>query len=81
MPNGISLCKLHHSAYDNNLLGIDPDYRVQIRRDVLDDYDGPTLRHSIQEVHESKLSLPRHRNARPDRQLLAERFEVFCRAS
>ena len=81
VPNGISLCKLHHSAYDSNLLGIDPDCRVQIRADVLDDSDGPTLRHSIQEVHESKLSLPRQRTARPDRDLLAERFEVFRQAS
>ena len=81
VPNGISLCKLHHSAYDSNLLGIDPDYRVQIRHDVLDDSDGPTLRHSIQEVHESRLSLPRQRKARPDRDLLAERFEVFRQAS
>ena len=81
VPNGISLCKLHHSAYDSNLLGIDPDYRVQIRRDVLDDSDGPTLRHSIQEVHESRLSLPRQRTARPNRDLLAERFELFRQAS
>ncbi len=81
VPNGISLCKLHHSAYDSNLLGIDPDYRVEVRADVLDDSDGPTLRHSIQEVHQSKIALPPTRAARPDRQLLAERFEVFRRAS
>lgn len=81
VPNGISLCKLHHSAYDNDLLGIDPNYRVRIRADVLDDSDGPTLRHSLQEVHESELTLPRRRAARPNRDLLAERFELFQRAS
>ena len=81
VPNGISLCKLHHSAYDTNLLGIDPNYRVQVRSDVLDDCDGPTLRHSIQEVHRSEINLPPSRAARPDRKLLAERFEVFQQAS
>ncbi len=81
VPNGISLCKLHHSAYDSNLMGIDPDYRVQVRPDVLDESDGPTLRHSIQEIHDSKLNLPRQRAARPDRNLLAERFEAFREAS
>ena len=81
VPNGISLCKLHHSAYDSNLLGIDPNYRVRVRADVLNDSDGPTLRHSLQEVHESELTLPRRRAARPNRNLLAERFEVFQRAS
>lgn len=81
VPNGISLCKLHHSAYDSNLLGIDPDYRIQIRADVLDDSDGPTLRHSLQEVHESELTLPRRRAARPNRDLLADRFKLFQQAS
>jgi putative restriction endonuclease len=28
--NGLSLCKLHHAAYDRGLLGILPDYRVTI---------------------------------------------------
>lgn len=81
VPNGISLCKLHHSAYDNDLLGIAPDYRIRVRPDVLEESDGPTLRHSIQAVHDSTLTLPRRKAARPDRDLLAERFETFLRAS
>lgn len=80
VPNGISLCKLHHSAYDSNLLGIDPECRVRIHPEVLKDSDGPTLRHSLQAVHESKLVLPRQRAACPDRNLLAERYEVFREA-
>jgi putative restriction endonuclease len=31
--NGISLCALHHEAYDNVLVGIRPDYRVIINED------------------------------------------------
>ena len=81
VPNGISMCKLHHAAYDNNLLGINPDYRVQIRSDVREEVDGPTLRYAIQSLHGASLHLPRRRAAQPDRDLLAERFEAFLRAS
>ena len=35
VPNGIALCRLHHGAYETDLLGIDADYRVEVRRDVL----------------------------------------------
>lgn len=81
VPNGISMCKIHHAAYDSDLLGVDPDYRVRIREDLLEESDGPTLKHTLQELHGSNLELPRQRAARPDRDLLAERFDRFQRAS
>jgi putative restriction endonuclease len=30
MANGIALCRLHHGAYDNSLLGVQGDYAVAI---------------------------------------------------
>lgn len=77
VPNGLSLCKIHHAAYDSNMVGIDGDYRINVRPDLLEESDGPTLRYSIQEMHGSSLLLPRRRAARPDRDLLGERFERF----
>ena len=41
--NGISLCKLHHAAFDRNFLAIRPDYIVEIRLDLLDETDGQCL--------------------------------------
>lgn len=81
VPNGIAMCKIHHAAFDADMLGIDPDYRVAIRRDLLAETDGPTLRHALQEVHGSRLEVPRQRVARPNRDLLAERWERFEQAS
>ena len=40
-PNGLALCKIHHAAYDQNMLGVSPDYRVVINREVLAEVDGP----------------------------------------
>lgn len=77
VPNGLSLCKIHHSAYDVGILGVDPDYRIHLRRDILDEADGPMLRHGLQEIHGVALSVPRRPVQRPNRDYLAERFERF----
>ena len=37
VPNGLSLCKIHHAAFDRNLLGISPAYVVKINADLLDE--------------------------------------------
>ena len=80
--NGLSLCKIHHGAFDTHLMGISPDYRVAIRHSVLQTFDGPTLQHSLKEMDGERLrQLPRHKEQSPSRDLLAERFEVFKRAS
>jgi len=41
VPNGLALCKIHHAAFDMNILGIRPDHVVEIRTDVLEERDGP----------------------------------------
>jgi putative restriction endonuclease len=82
VSNGLSLCKIHHGAFDANLIGISPDSVVHVKESVLDTFDGPTLQHSIKEMNgETLRQLPRARAERPDRELLAERFDTFARAS
>lgn len=77
VSNGLSLCKIHHSAYDVRILGVDPDYRVHVREDVLEEVDGPMLRHGLQEMHGSLLIVPRRAADQPDRELLAVQFDRF----
>lgn len=82
VTKGLSLCKIHHGAYDSKIIGISPDCKVHVNEVVLETVDGPTLQHSIKGVHGQSLAqLPRSRNERPDRDLLAERFEQFRSAS
>lgn len=77
VPNGLALCKIHHSAYDVGILGIAPDYRVHLRPDVLDEIDGPMLRHGLQEIHGTMIHVPRSEAKRPKPDYLAKRFELF----
>lgn len=82
VSNGLALCKIHHGAFDTNIIGISPDYRVHVQESVLATFDGPTLQHSIKEMDgEALRQLPSLRGDRPDRELLAARFEEFKRAS
>lgn len=82
ISNGLSLCKIHHGAYDSNIIGISPDYKIHVRESVLATFDGPTLQHSIKEMNGEKLrQVPTLRTNQPDRELLAERFQTFQEAS
>jgi putative restriction endonuclease len=78
VTNGLALCKLHHAAFDRNIVGIRPDLVVEVRHDILDEIDGPMLRHGLQELQGSKLLvLPTRKAQHPDRGALSERYEHF----
>jgi len=77
VSNGLSMCKIHHAAYDLNIVGVRPDGVAEVRRDVLEETDGPMLRHGLQEVHGTKLYLPRSVASRPSIDGLEKRWERF----
>ncbi len=77
IDNGLALCRLHHAAYDSFLLTINPDYVVEVRKDVLDEIDGPMLQHGLKEMHNVRILLPHAQGQRPRRELLEMRYEQF----
>lgn len=81
VPNGLALCKIHHAAFDRNLLGIRPDLVVEVAENVLREVDGPMLRHGLQEMAGSKILVPRARVSQPDKERLEVRYEEFRAAS
>jgi putative restriction endonuclease len=81
VPNGLALCKLHHAAFDNNLIGVRPDRVLEVRRDILGESDGPMLLHGLQGIHGSTITVPRDPRLRPAPDRLEERYEEFRRAS
>ena len=77
VTNGLALCKLHHAAFDAHIVGVRPDYVVEVRLDVLNEIDGPMLKHGFQGFHGSPLLLPTRSAFRPDRQSLEARYALF----
>lgn len=76
ITNGLSLCAIHHRAFDQNLVGVSPDYVVHVSRRLREDEDGPML-DVLKGFHEQPLNLPTRAYDRPDRDRLDARFARF----
>lgn len=64
LTNGISLCSLHHAAFDNGLVFIDEDYNIKINEDKVEylvkvGKDGGLRK--FEGLHFDKIQLPRSR--------------------
>ncbi len=81
VSNGLALCRLHHGAFDSGILGIRPDYVIEIRDDVLREIDGPMLKHGLQGFQGAVIQVPQKQSQRPNVEFLAERFEEFRRTA
>jgi putative restriction endonuclease len=78
--NGLSLCKIHHAAFDSNFIGVTPDYKIEVRKDILLERDGPMLMYGFQQLHDKKIILPRSKELWPDQEKLEIRFDRFVKA-
>ena len=81
VSNGLSLCKIHHAAFDGEYFGIRPNYEIVVRPDIMEEKDGPMLRHGLQEINKSKIIVPRHVASRPDSERLDNRFTSFAESA
>jgi putative restriction endonuclease len=79
VSNGLSLCSIHHRAFDQDLVGVSPDYGVHVSPRLLEDEDGPML-DLLKTFHGDTIVLPTRRASQPDRDQLAQRFERFLAA-
>ena len=80
VQNGLLLSKIHHTAFDRHLIGIDPDYRLHVSDHLLVKEDGPMLE-ALKRLHGGTIRLPNRHQDRPDRDRLALRFKRFKSAA
>jgi putative restriction endonuclease len=80
VPNGLSLCKIHHAAYDRNIIGVRPDLVIEVKQRILEEVDGPMLRHGIQEMAGQQIVVPLAKREQPDRDRLEARYREFTLA-
>lgn len=81
VDNGLSLCAIHHLAYDRNLMGIDPRGVIHIQARLLAEVDGPMLANGLQHFHGARIEHPRRRADQPDPDRLDVRFQRFREAA
>jgi putative restriction endonuclease len=77
VPNGIALCRLHHGAFDTNLMGFRPNGVIEIAEGLLRTVDGPTLEHGLKGFSGKTLLLPSRGELRPRKEYLEERYRQF----
>ena len=76
VSNGLSLCAIHHRAFDQNLVGVSPDYVVHVSRVLREEEDGPML-DLLKHFHDAPLNVPTRAADRPNRERLEARFARF----
>jgi putative restriction endonuclease len=76
VSNGLSLCAIHHRAFDQDLVSVSPDYVVHVSRRLRENEDGPML-DLLKEFHGTSLMVPTRMTNRPDRERLEARFAHF----
>jgi putative restriction endonuclease len=77
IQNGLPLSKIHHAAFDANLIGIDPDYRIHVSEELLSLNDGPMFEYGLKAMAGRLIKLPARLQDYPDKARLAERFLQF----
>lgn len=77
VPNGLALCRIHHGAYDQFLIGIRPDLRIDVAEDVLQEIDGPMLEHGLKGISGRRITVPRSATKRPHSERLEWKYERF----
>jgi putative restriction endonuclease len=76
ITNGLSLCAIHHRAFDQSLVAVTPTCRVAVSPRLLKDEDGPMLT-LLQGFDGVEIALPEKRAHRPDPERLGRRYEQF----
>lgn len=80
VSNGLALCRVHHTAYDRNLIGIDANHRIHVaeraRKLEMDSHRTGLLAFDA----ESLTHVPRSKRLRPDGDRLSEHFRRFLEA-
>jgi putative restriction endonuclease len=57
--------------------GIRPDYSIEVRRDILEEKDGPMMKHGLQEIHDTRIHVPRSARLQPGPERLERRYDEF----
>ncbi|MBL4771103.1 MAG: HNH endonuclease [Planctomycetes bacterium] len=78
VSNGLSLCKIHHGAFDAHYLSVHPtELKVKMLPSLMEESDGPMLLHGLQELDGVKLQLPRRAADKPDPERLRVHWDEF----
>lgn len=80
VQNGIAMSTLHHTAYESDLMGIDPDGKIILSELVRGTCDAPLFSQGLLGMEGRQMRFPTFEGHRPNRDFLAQKFEQFTKA-
>lgn len=77
VSNGLALCRVHHTAYDRNLIGIDINHQIHVAKRARK-LETDTQRTSLTAFDRKFLThVPKNKNLRPNEERIDDRFSRF----
>lgn len=76
VTNGLAMCPTHHRAYDQDLLAVAEDYRVQVRRHALDYIESVATMRTLLDFDGKTIWLPKDERLRPAPEFLRRKNEA-----
>lgn len=80
VQNGIAMSTFHHTAYESNLMGIDPDGKIILSDKVRGTRDGPMFSHGLLGLDGKMMRFPSYAGHRPNQDFLAKKYAAFLKA-
>lgn len=74
--NGLSMCPTHHRAYDQSVVLVDENYRVEIRRDRLEHIGSEATARTLLDFEGQTIWLPKDERLRPDPSFLRTKIKL-----
>jgi putative restriction endonuclease len=74
--NGLAMCPTHHRAYDQNLLLVTENYKVEVRGDRLDHVGSEATRRMLLDYHGREIVRPKDEQLWPEPGLLRKKIEL-----
>lgn len=78
---GLPLNKIHHAAYDANLIGINPDGLVHVLQQLMADCRDIDALSAVEAMKGMRIRKPQSEEDRPDRDRVALRFKMYVAAN
>ncbi len=75
------MSSFHHTAYEANLMGIDPDGKIHLSEKVSETTDGPMFDYGLLRLEGKMMRLPKFSGHHPNREYLAAKHEEFQKQS
>ena len=75
VQNGLAMCPTHYRAYDQSIVVVTEQYRVQIRRDRLEHVGAPATARMLLDFDDKIIWLPKDDTQRPALEFLRKRIE------